>query len=102
MKERPILFSPGPMVRAILDGRKTQTRRLIVPQPERIKDWSCAGVDGIRFKWGTRNRCWSEAAETNCLDGALTASLEKSCGCGRFGRRRTRVPTPIRRPVHQI
>lgn len=48
--ERPILFNTE-MVKAILDGRKTQTRRIIKPQPV----WSDCGM-----QWVTKGCWWRE------------------------------------------
>ena len=77
MGERPILFS-GPLVRAILDRRKTQTRRLITPQPEHVREH----MDGrIRVPDGWRWR------ETYGADdgGRFAENVAEHCP---FGRRR--------------
>ncbi|MEQ5041271.1 hypothetical protein ABN115_19915 [Providencia rettgeri] len=73
MKERGIIFN-SEMVRAILDGRKTQTRRIINPQPELTQKSG--------FKWkGSLFGAGSDNRETN------RNFAHKKCPFGKVGDR---------------
>lgn len=79
MKERPILFS-SPMVKAILEGKKTQTRRVLKKQP----NTETIGFDQLTFQKET-NR-WNGYVKDE--DGGTSWNAElRLCPFGQVGDR---------------
>lgn len=82
-KERPIIFS-APMVRAILDGRKTQARWIVKPQPEFRQVYTWKGT--LVYDCSSRSWCWGGKAHGRYPD-EYEPSLATMCPYGRPGDR---------------
>lgn len=86
MTDRPILFS-APMVRALLEGRKTQTRRVLRPQPgpfdalfsDAGKWWTGDAESGevhevLRVPYAIGDRLWVREAFSVVFGGGMSVS----------------------------
>ena len=88
MAIKPILFNTE-MVRAILDGRKSCTRRVVKPQPTARYGAQCikppyqpGDILYVRETW-ERFECWNceEDERGNCPKEPKKSVLDKTCGC---------------------
>ena len=75
MKERGIIFT-GESVRAVLDDLKTQTRRVVKPQPE----WN-----GARWVWPIPKRAQQLGCSTTCVSGSREWHAYMPDGCCPYG-----------------
>lgn len=85
MRERPILFSTA-MVRAILDGRKTQTRRVMKPQPQ-LGKCSAIGHEGTPWWAWIKNPGSNRAESANYWSDGTLPVLDADCPYGGDGDR---------------
>lgn len=88
MSMKPILFNTD-MVKAILDGRKSCTRRVVKPQPTARYGTQCikppyqqGDILYVRETW-ERFECWNCDGDErgNCPKEPKKSVLDKACGC---------------------
>jgi hypothetical protein len=77
VKEGPILFS-APMIKAILEGKKTQTRRIVKPQPNDVGYGNkcevhpyCTGTKWPLAYYERRNGLWNSSQPLKCPYGKV-------------------------------
>jgi hypothetical protein len=96
--ERPILFS-APMVRAILDGRKTQTRRLMNPQPVYKPYRDISGQPYMCWQWSRgpkKHGTWLTQSRNDKFDGRIAMDCPFGDYLDTLWVRETFLPDPPR------
>ena len=89
MKEHPILFSAA-MVRAILEGRKTQTRRIVNPQPKNRRGgrWMYCYESMNKKLEGSFYYSWPDKKNGNCFsERGPESQITYRCPYGQVGDR---------------
>ena len=71
---RPILMHAW-SVRGILNGRKTQTRRIVKPQPD-VSDWSTSSIDG---HWAGASARWAHHDDIPALGNGWYIEIPGMC-----------------------